>query len=88
MRINPSVVVAILALVASSSVAQQTPLTANQQLARDTYQELIETNTSTNTMGTTAAAEAMAKRFRDAGFPDRDIFLGGVRADKHNVVLR
>lgn len=68
--------------------AQQSPLTANQQLARDVYKELIETNTSTMTAGTTEAAQKMAKRFRDAGFPESDIFLGGVRPDKFNVVLR
>jgi acetylornithine deacetylase/succinyl-diaminopimelate desuccinylase-like protein len=30
----------------------------------------------------------MAARFRDAGFPDADIFLGGPRPDKFNVVVR
>ena len=88
MQIRPTAVITAFVLSASAVIAQQSPLTASQQLARDIYQELIETNTSTNTMGTTVAAEAMAKRFRDAGFPERDIFLGGVRADKHNVVLR
>ena len=68
--------------------AQQPSLTPTQQLARDVYQELIETNSSTTTQGTTGAAQAMAKRFRDAGFPESDIFLGGVRDDKFNVVLR
>ena len=66
--------------------AQQ--LNPNQQLARDIYKELVEYNTSNMTSGTTIAANAMAKRFRDAGFPDADIFLGGVRPDKHNLVVR
>ena len=30
----------------------------------------------------------MAKRFRDAGLSEADIFVGGPRADKHNVVVR
>src|ERR687895_1603303 len=30
----------------------------------------------------------MARRFRAAGFPDRDIFIGGPRADKGNLVVR
>lgn len=30
----------------------------------------------------------MAKRFRDAGVPAADIFVGGPRPDKHNVVAR
>jgi acetylornithine deacetylase/succinyl-diaminopimelate desuccinylase-like protein len=70
---------------AGSLQAQQT---ADQKFAHDVYKELIETNTSTMTAGTTGAAQEMAKRFRDAGFPESDIFLGGVRADKFNVVLR
>ena len=38
--------------------------------------------------GTTDVANAVAKRFRDAGFPETDIFVGGVQANKHNVVVR
>src|ERR1017187_10736281 len=68
--------------------AQQPTLNPNQQFAHDVYKELIETNSSTMTAGTTGAAQEMAKRFRDAGFPESDIFLGGVRPDKFNVVLR
>ena len=72
--------------VAAPLTAQQTK--AWQPLAREVYQQLIEINTSNMTSGTTVAAEAMARRFRDAGFPEQDIFLGGVRADKHNLVVR
>ena len=68
--------------------AQQSPLNPNQQLTHDVYKELIETNSSTMTAGTTVAAQEMAKRYREAGFPESDIFLGGVRPDKFNVVLR
>jgi acetylornithine deacetylase/succinyl-diaminopimelate desuccinylase-like protein len=68
--------------------AQQAPLTPNQQAARDIYKELLETNTSVMTAGTTIAAQEVAKRYRDAGFAESDIFLGGVRPDKFNVVLR
>ena len=69
-------------------LAQQPALTPDQQYAHDVYKELIETNSSTMTSGTTVAAQEVAKRFRDAGFPESDIFLGGVRPDKFNVVLR
>jgi acetylornithine deacetylase/succinyl-diaminopimelate desuccinylase-like protein len=90
MRVRPRFLFAASALLLGAVClhAQQSPLTPNQRQAREIYQELIETNSSTTTMGTTAAAEAMAKRFRDAGFPESDIFMGGVRADKFNVVLR
>src|SRR5438270_9922065 len=68
--------------------AQSQPLTPAQQLAHDIYKELIEINTSDSVGNTTTAANAVAKRFRDAGFPESDIFLGGPRPDKYNLVVR
>jgi len=90
MRVSPLIPLAALAwsFCGAPTRAQQPTLTPNQQLAHDVYKELIETNSSTMTAGTTGAAQEMAKRFRDAGFPESDIFLGGVRPDKFNVVLR
>ena len=75
---------------AQTSARIYTPgqLTPVQQTARDVFKELIEINTSVTTGNVTAGAVAMAKRFRDAGIPDSDIFIGGPRADKHNVVAR
>ena len=81
-------VLALSCSVAAVSFAQQTPLTPNQQLARDIYKELVEINTSVTTGNTTPAAVAMARRFREAGFPEKDIFVGGPVPKKHNVVLR
>ena len=63
-------------------------LNANQQLAHDIYKELIEINTGVTTGNVTTAAVAMARRFRDAGIPEADIFVGGPRPEKHNVVAR
>lgn len=63
-------------------------LTPNQQLARDVYKELVEINTGVETGDITAAAQAMAKRFRAAGIPESDIFVGGPQPKKHNVVAR
>jgi acetylornithine deacetylase/succinyl-diaminopimelate desuccinylase-like protein len=63
-------------------------LNANQQLAHDIYKELIEINTGMTTGNVTPAANAMAKRFRDAGIPESDIFVGGPRPEKFNVVAR
>ena len=87
-RLPARACVSLWLLAGSVANAQQAPLTQEQQFARAVYQQLIETNSSTTTMGTTIAAQAMAQRFRDAGFPESDIFLGGVRGDKFNVVLR
>ena len=66
----------------------QQGLTPAQQLAHDVYKELIEINTADSVGNTTLAADAVAARFRAAGFPDSDIFVGGPRPDKHSVVVR
>ena len=50
-------------------------LAPHQQLARDIYRQLVETNTADSTGSVTAAAEAMAERFRAAGFPAADVRL-------------
>src|SRR5687767_7426252 len=86
--------VALSASVASTAATQQrsvfTPgaLNADQQIAREIYEELIEINTGVTTGNITTAAVAMAKRFRDAGIPAEDIFVSGPRPEKHNVVAR
>ncbi|MES2524850.1 MAG: M20/M25/M40 family metallo-hydrolase [Gemmatimonadota bacterium] len=63
-------------------------LTPAQQTARDIYKELVEINTSVTTGNITAGAVAMAARFRAAGIPESDIFVGGPRPERHNVVAR
>jgi acetylornithine deacetylase/succinyl-diaminopimelate desuccinylase-like protein len=78
-------IAALLMLAVASAVAQT--LAPHQQLARDIYKELIEIDTSPNG-NTTAAAEAMAARFRAAGFPAGDIFVGGPHPAKGNLVVR
>jgi len=61
---------------------------ATNQLAHDIFKQLIEINTTDSVGNTTVAAEAMAKRLRDAGYPDSDIFLGGPNPRKGNLVVR
>lgn len=80
-------IVFALALGIVAPSAQQS-LAPHQQLAKDVYKELIEINTAVTTGRTTPAAEAMAKRFRAAGFPADDVFVGGPHPDKHNLVVR
>ena len=63
-------------------------LKPHQQLAHDIYRELIEINSGVTTGNVTTAAVAMAKRFKDAGIPDSDVFVGGPRPEKYNVVAR
>ena len=77
-----------LPLAAQEPVYTAGALKPHQQLAREIYKELIEINTGVTTGNITTAAVAMAKRFRAAGIPDSDIFVGGPRPEKHNVVAR
>jgi len=61
---------------------------ATRQLSRDIFQELIEINTTDSVGNTTRAAEAMAKRLKDAGFPAADIQVLGPNDRKGNMVAR
>ncbi len=61
---------------------------ANRQLARDLFQQLIEINTTDSVGSTTAAAQAMAKRLLDAGFPAADVQVLGPNDRKGNLVVR
>ncbi|MEP7383521.1 MAG: M20/M25/M40 family metallo-hydrolase [Gemmatimonadota bacterium] len=63
-------------------------LKPHQQLSREIYKELVEINTGVETGDITAAAQAMAARFRAAGIPEGDIFVGGPQPKKYNVVAR
>lgn len=61
---------------------------ADNQLARDIFRELIEINTSDSIGDTTKAAQAMAVRLKDAGFPDADVQVLGPHDRKGNLVAR
>jgi len=61
---------------------------STKQLAHDIFKQLIEINTTDSVGNVTTASEAMAKRFRDAGFPEKDIYIGGPNDRKKNLVVR
>jgi acetylornithine deacetylase/succinyl-diaminopimelate desuccinylase-like protein len=62
---------------------------ADRAEARDIFRQLIEINTTDSVQGSvTAGAEAMEKRFLDAGFPREDVVLIGPDARKQNLVVR
>src|ERR1019366_9068964 len=61
---------------------------ANRQLAHDLFQQLIEINTTDSVASTTKAAEAMAKRLLDAGFPAADVKVLGPNDRRGNLVVR
>ena len=67
----------------------QTALSPEHQFARDIFKQLIEINTTDTPAGNvTTAAEAMADRFRAAGFPAEDIHIDGPKPNKKNLVVR
>ena len=59
-----------------------------QQLARDIFKQLIEINTTDSVGDNTRAAEAMAVRFREAGYPESDIQILAPEPRKGNLVVR
>jgi acetylornithine deacetylase/succinyl-diaminopimelate desuccinylase-like protein len=59
-----------------------------RKLAHDIFQQLIEINTTDSVGSITVAADAMAKRLLDAGFPAEDIKVLGPNDRKGNLVAR
>ena len=67
----------------------QATLSPEHQTARDIFKQLIEINTTDTPAGNvTIAAEAMAARFRVAGFAPEDIHVDGPLPNKKNLVVR
>jgi acetylornithine deacetylase/succinyl-diaminopimelate desuccinylase-like protein len=73
-------------IAAISSLAQVDDST--RQLARGIFQQLIEINTTDYVGNVTTAAQAMAQRLLDAGFPPSDVQVLGPNARKRNMVAR
>jgi len=74
-------------LLTSHASSAQTPA-VYQRMAREVFRQLIEVNTTDSAGNVTTAAEAMAKRFREAGFDEKDIQIAGPRDNKKNLVVR
>jgi len=74
-------------LVAAPSIPAQEN-DATNKLAHDIYKQLIEINTTDSVGSTTVAAEAMAQRLRDAGYPASDVQVMGPNPRKGNLVAR
>ena len=75
-------------LAGSALLAQTMPPEPEQQLARAIYKEMVEMKSGYTTGATTPVAEAAARRLKEAGFPDADIFIGGAIPTKANLVVR
>src|SRR5216117_1905490 len=67
----------------------QRTLSANDQRARDIFEQLININTTGASGSTTIASNAMAKRLIDAGFPAADVQVIGREGSRNfNLVAR
>jgi acetylornithine deacetylase/succinyl-diaminopimelate desuccinylase-like protein len=74
-----------LVLASSLVVAQTAP---HEVRAKEIFKQLVEINTTHSAGNTTTAAEAMAARFKAAGFVDADVRVLGPSAKKGNLVVR
>ena len=72
----------------SCCAADLIPPEADQHLAREIYKEMIETKSGFTTGATTPIAASVAARLKAAGFPASDIFVGGAKPSKANIVVR
>lgn len=77
-----------LLLVGLGASIRATAETAAQQRAHEILAELVGIDTTEAHGSTTQAAEAVARRLREAGYPPEDLFLGGPSARKGNLVAR
>jgi acetylornithine deacetylase/succinyl-diaminopimelate desuccinylase-like protein len=73
---------------ALAQTASTDHLSAEERLAREIFQQLIEINTTDSVGDTTAAAKAVAERLKAAGFPDEDVKVLGPNPRKGNLVAR
>ncbi|MBS0376802.1 MAG: M20/M25/M40 family metallo-hydrolase [Proteobacteria bacterium] len=71
---------------AASAATPRSPA-ASDALAREILAELVGLDT-THAVGSAKATAALAARFHAAGFPDGDVYVGGPKPDKMNIVVR
>lgn len=82
-------ILALACILVSLPISAQNSLTPEHQIAHDIFKELIEINTTDTPAGNvTTAAEAMAARFRAAGFPTEDVQVLGPLPNKKNLIVR
>jgi acetylornithine deacetylase/succinyl-diaminopimelate desuccinylase-like protein len=83
-----ALLLATVTLVFSASTLSAQIDAGTRQLSHDIFKQLIEINTTDSVGSTTVAAEAMARRLLDAGFPRSDVVVLGPNARKGNMVAR
>ncbi len=77
-------------LLLPATAGAQAALTPHQAAAREVYKQLVEINTVDSVGSVTTAVEAMAARFKAAGFPAADIHIviPPGKPNKGNLVVR
>src|ERR1700760_1224961 len=89
MSLRRFVALALCAGMSAAAARDAAPDAATRKLAFDVFKQLIEINTTDTPAGNvTTASEAMAKRFLDAGFPQKDIAIAGPHERKKTLVVR
>lgn len=89
-RVRHLLVPLLLPVAAGAQAAATPALTPQQQAARAIYEQLVEINTVDSVGSVTNAVNAMAARFRAAGFPASDIhiLIPPGKPTKGNLVVR
>ena len=75
-------------LLVAASAPRAEDLSPRQRELHEIHAELVGIDTTGSRGSTTQAAQAVAKRLREAGFTDEDLFLGGPSERKGNLVAR
>jgi acetylornithine deacetylase/succinyl-diaminopimelate desuccinylase-like protein len=84
-----SLIVGVCAVAAQLGHAAAAPGDAGARaLAQDIFKQLIEINSTDSVGSTTLAAQAMAQRLLEAGFPKADVVVLGPNDRKGNMVAR
>jgi acetylornithine deacetylase/succinyl-diaminopimelate desuccinylase-like protein len=78
----------IAALAFASSVVLFAQIGPHDARAREIFKQLVEINTTHSVGSTTVAAEAMAVRFKAAGFADADVRVLEEAPKKGNLIVR
>jgi acetylornithine deacetylase/succinyl-diaminopimelate desuccinylase-like protein len=76
----------LFAILLPVALLAQTP--SHEARAREIFKQLVEINTTHSVGDTTKAAEAMAARFKAAGFADADVRVLGPSPKRGNLVVR
>jgi acetylornithine deacetylase/succinyl-diaminopimelate desuccinylase-like protein len=74
-------------LAIASRIGAQQP-SAYHQLGQAILREMVETNTTASSGNTTTIAEQLQVRFKDAGFPEKDVQVVGPLPKNRNLVVR